>query len=87
MVLSETHFVVSPTLREVRAVAAHLDRIELKLDVLVAACERMNSHIGFVESVYARVRSPFNWLFAKIGFGGSVLSTPTAQASLTLLNS
>ena len=51
-----------------------LDRIERKLDAIIQAleidivpeCKKMGEHIGFVETVYARVKTPLEWISRRL---------------------
>ena len=57
-----------------------LDAIEHRLDARLDAIQRSNEamveHIGFVESVWARVQTPFMSLFGFIGRALPPLSLP-----------
>ena len=52
-----------------------LERIEEKLDKLISIvekntedCEKMSSHIDFVENVYSNLKSPLEYVRWKLGF-------------------
>ena len=58
----------------VRGDETQLDRIERKLDTILSAleidvvpeCKKMGMHIGFVETVYARVKTPLEWISRRL---------------------
>ena len=39
-----------------------MDDIEKRIERIERLCEKMSSHIDFVESVYNTIRRPFNYL-------------------------
>ena len=53
--------------RKIDLIIKRLDDLECKTAHVETSCDRMDSHIGFVESVYSNCRHPLNWLLQKIG--------------------
>ena len=44
-----------------------LEQLDCKTTHVENSCNKMDDHIGFVESVYENCRHPLNWLLQKIG--------------------
>ena len=52
-------------LAKLESIDERLKELE-KLEEIEESCSRMNEHITFVDSVYAKLRSPLDWLVYKI---------------------
>jgi hypothetical protein len=65
-----------------------LERLEQKIDLIAQClecsiapdCQRMGSHIAFVEGVYDRARAPLEWISRRIT-GDQETQYPMLQAS------
>ena len=51
-----------------------LDRLENILVKLEPSCEKMSSHIDFVENVYSNWKSPLTWILGK--FSNQTIESP-----------
>ena len=63
------------TIHEEDQILLKLEKIEEKLDKLMTIvekntedCEKMSSHIDFVENVYSGLKSPLEYIRWKLGF-------------------
>ncbi len=55
-------------------IITELGEIKEQLDRIEILCDKMSKHVDFVDAVYERVKSPFEWFMNKIravsGIGG-----------------
>ena len=63
------------TIHEEDQILLKLEKIEEKLDKLIEIvekntedCEKMSSHIDFIENVYSGLKSPLEYVRYKLGF-------------------
>jgi len=43
-----------------------LDSIDERLDCISSSCNQMDTHISFIEQIYAKIRAPMDFLFDSI---------------------
>ena len=51
-----------------------LDRIETILQNIQPSCDKMSTHINFVEDVYSNWKSPLSWILGK--FSNQTIKSP-----------
>mgnify|MGYP005990116303 CR=1 FL=1 len=67
-------------LEKLDQISTRLDRIESKLGIVEQDCSSMRSHIGFVEGVYATLKTPLDYVASKIT--GNVGELPPAPRKI-----
>ena len=60
----ETHQVLDQIVKKLESIEHRLDTIEQIVNQNAESAANMDRHIGFVESVYEQIRTPFNKLIA-----------------------
>ena len=58
-------------LEKLEKIEEKLSILEKKTDTNAENCEKMSSHIDFIESVYNRLKSPIEYVTWKFGFSSS----------------
>ena len=58
-------------LEKLQKLENRLERIEDKLEKNTEDCQKMSSHIDFIESVYSGLKSPLEYMKYRLGFSSS----------------
>ena len=72
-------------LEKLDQISTRLDRIESKLGIVEQDCSSMRSHIGFVEGVYATLKTPLDYVASKITGNAGGIATCSSKNTRSLV--